>query len=219
MSPHRPWPDATGPWTPDSRSWGILRFFAAAAGGEVVCRHSLAVARQALILARALAVQEGGFFRDLEAGALLHDIGKIGIPRRILMKCGALSPFELRIVREHPLVGFELISRLEFLRGAGGVVLYHHERYDGRGYPFGLARDSIPLVARVFSLADAMDAMTSDRPYRGGRSVLEARAEIVRCRGTQFDPDVVDAFLRVPLAVWREAGQRLRPAEAAFRVN
>ncbi|OGD10331.1 MAG: hypothetical protein A2Y86_04115 [Candidatus Aminicenantes bacterium RBG_13_62_12] len=195
-------PDVSEPLMAETRGLGILRFFAAAAGGDIVCRHSLAVARHALTLAKALAVQEVEFLRDLKAGALLHDIGKIGMPKRILKKRGPLTGLEREIIREHPWQGYQLISRLEYLREAGLIVLYHHERFDGLGYPFGLARNAIPLAARIFSLVDALDAMTSDRPYRSGRSFQDARREIVRCRGTQFDPDVVDAFLSVPVLTW-----------------
>lgn len=181
---------------------GVLRFYAAAERAGLVGEHSRAVAAYALTLARAMAVQEGEFLRDLEMGALLHDIGKAGIPGSILAKRGPLTTGERMIVKEHPLLGYGLISRFEYLRGAGRVVLFHHERFDGRGYPFGLAGTNIPLTARIFSLADALDAMTSDRPYRPARDLREARMEIARCRGDQFDPDVVDAFQAVPDHAW-----------------
>jgi len=181
--------------------------------------HSVAVAFHALALAKIMAVQEGEFLRDLEMGALLHDIGKMGIPDRILSKRGPLTPSERKVVRGHPVAGYLLISRFEHLRGAARVVLYHHERFDGRGYPFGLAGNAIPLSARIFALADALDAMTADRPYRCGRSFSYSRGEIIRCRGTQFDPDVVDAFLSAPAGAWTSPSDGPWPAPASCRVH
>lgn len=198
---------------------GILRFYAAAERAGLVGEHSLAVACYALTLAGAMAVQEGEFLRDLEMGALLHDIGKAGIPGRILDKRGPLTVSERMVMREHPLLGYGLISRFESLRGAGRIVLFHHERFDGRGYPFGLTGTSIPLTARIFSLADALDAMTSDRPYRTGRAFREARLEITRCRGTQFDPDVVDAFQSVPDHAWSSSARLIWPAQESDLIH
>lgn len=130
-------------------------------------------------------------------GFLLHDVGKIGIPEHILMKPGPLSDSEWEVMRRHPNMGARILETIEFLQPhAVGVVLHHHERWDGGGYPAGLKREEIPLGARLFAVADAFDAMTSDRPYRSGMSVESAMAEILDNSGTQFDPEVVSCFLR-----------------------
>jgi HD-GYP domain-containing protein (c-di-GMP phosphodiesterase class II) len=132
---------------------------------------------------------------SLEYGFLLHDIGKIGVPDSILDKKGPLGPEELLLMRQHPLIGAELLNDVPLLDGEGlQVVRSHHERWDGHGYPDGLKGDEIPLGARIFALADALDAMTSDRPYRRAMRWTAARDEIVAQSGKQFDPDVVEAF-------------------------
>src|SRR5207253_9092341 len=124
-----------------------------------------------------------------------HDIGKIGIPDRILGKPAALTADELRVMQTHAPIGAEILSRVALLHGEGlNVVRNHHERWDGSGYPDGLAGDAIPLGARIFALADTLDAMTSDRPYRSARSWDTAIAEIDAQTGRQFDPQVVEAF-------------------------
>jgi ribonuclease P protein subunit RPR2 len=131
-------------------------------------------------------------------GFLLHDVGKIGIPDGILQKPGPLSPAERRRMQTHTVLGEAMLSGVAFLKGEGlKIVRSHHERWDGRGYPDGLARDEIPLGARVFAVADALDAMTSHRPYRRALSWSAAREEILGQRKRQFDPDVVDAFVAV----------------------
>jgi len=131
-------------------------------------------------------------------GFLLHDVGKIGIPDGILQKPGPLSPAERRRMQTHTVLGEAMLSGVAFLKGEGlKIVRSHHERWDGRGYPDGLARDEIPLGARVFAVADALDAMTSHRPYRRALSWGAAREEILGQRKRQFDPDVVDAFVAV----------------------
>jgi HD-GYP domain-containing protein (c-di-GMP phosphodiesterase class II) len=131
---------------------------------------------------------------NIERGALLHDVGKIGVPDAVLKKPAALNDLEWEAMRRHPLLAGVMISKIEFLEGATPILLYHHERYDGAGYPFGLAEDKIPLEARIFSIVDAYDAMTSDRPYRAAMRHEVAMAEITRNSGTQFDPKVVRAF-------------------------
>src|SRR5919201_4238314 len=129
-------------------------------------------------------------------GFLLHDVGKIGIPDGILQKPGPLSPAERRRMQTHTVLGEAMLSGVAFLKGEGlKIVRSHHERWDGRGYPDGLARDEIPLGARIFAVADALDAMTSHRPYRRAMSWSAARAEILEQRKRQFDPHVVDAFV------------------------
>lgn len=132
---------------------------------------------------------------DLERGALLHDVGKIGISDNILLKAGPLTPEERELMNQHPKMGYEMLKGIPFLKNALAVVLHHQEMYDGSGYPAGLRGEQIPLGARIFAVADTYDAMTSMRPYRKALSHQQALREIVRCRGTQFDPRVVDAFV------------------------
>lgn len=145
--------------------------------------------------------------RDLALGALLHDIGKMHTPDYILLKPDKLTAAEWEIMREHPVVGAKQLERFPLLKPAIPVVLHHHERWDGAGYPHKLAGDEIPLLARLFALVDAFDAMSSDRPYRKASSYAEIRAEIERCAGAQFDPALVTAFLHVPEREWRRLRQ------------
>lgn len=142
--------------------------------------------------------------RSIEQGALLHDIGKIGVPDELLRKPGRLSDPEWHLMRKHPEIGFRILSGIKFLQGAAQIVLQHHERYDGLGYPQGLTGDSIVIGARIFALADAFDSMTSDRPFQLACNLEVGCDEIRRCSGRQFDPLVVDAFLGVPVAEWQE---------------
>jgi len=132
----------------------------------------------------------------LELGALLHDVGKIGIADYVLLKADRLTDEEWAIMRQHPEVGARMLQHVPFLRHSLGCVLYHHERFDGRGYPTGLSGLAIPIEARVVAVADAFDAMTSTRPYRRALPLAVALEEIERCTGTQFDPEVAAAFLR-----------------------
>lgn len=134
---------------------------------------------------------------DLGYGFLLHDIGKIGISDRILTKRGPLSPAEWAVMKTHPVIGAQVVAPMSFLGGAVEVIRAHHERWDGGGYPRGLRGTQIPLAARIFSVVDAFDAMTSDRPYRKAMPLEDALDEIAAGTGTQFDPDVVDAFLEL----------------------
>ncbi|TML19508.1 MAG: HD domain-containing protein [Actinobacteria bacterium] len=131
-------------------------------------------------------------------GFLLHDVGKIGIPDGILQKPGPLSPAERRRMQTHTVLGEAMLSGVAFLQGEGlKIVRSHHERWDGRGYPDELARDEIPVGARIFAVADALDAMTSHRPYRRAMSWESARAEILDQSGRQFDPMIVEAFVAI----------------------
>src|SRR5918999_3230627 len=158
--------------------------------------HSQRVQRYAVELASAV---EPRLLDDpsVEYGFLLHDVGKIGIPDRILQKAGPLTASERRLMRTHTILGDQMLGGVALLQGEGlRVVRSHHERWDGRGYPDGLARDRIPLGARVFAVADALDAITSDRPYRPGLTWDEAAAEIRRQANRQFDPNVVEAFVQ-----------------------
>lgn len=164
--------------------------------------HSVRVTAYSLALAAALGI-EGPEVLDLSRGALLHDIGKLGIPDSILLKQGPLTPEEWQLMRRHPELGHSLLRDITYLKGSLDVVLQHHERFDGRGYPFGLHGENISPLARMFSVADSFDAMTSDRPYRSRLTYAEARSEIVRGRGSQFDPAAVDAFLAIPPDAWQ----------------
>ena len=146
--------------------------------------------------------------RSLEFGSLLHDIGKIGVPDAILRKPGALDESEWVKMREHPLHGQRILRGIEFLEGASRVVAQHHEKWDGSGYPLGLRDEEIDLNARIFSVADAFDAITSDRVYRRGRTYEEAAVELDDYAGRQFDPTVVDAFHRVPRQEWDDIRRR-----------
>ena len=159
--------------------------------------HCRRVVEYSLLIGRNLKFSQEEMVR-LSHGALLHDIGKIGVPDAILMKPGPLSDEEWAIMRTHPELGFQMVSDVRQLERAREIILNHHERFDGRGYPRGLSGDAIPLPARVFSIADSFDAMISDRPYRKGMPLEDARAEVRRCSGTQFDPICVAAFDQIP---------------------
>jgi HD-GYP domain-containing protein (c-di-GMP phosphodiesterase class II) len=160
---------------------------------EVTEGHCERVAKLTVQLARQMGIEDQALV-DIERGALLHDVGKIGVPDAVLKKPKALNDLEWEAMRKHPLLAGLMVSKIGFLEGALPILLYHHERYDGQGYPFGLAGDAIPLEARVFMVIDAYDAMTSDRPYRAAMSHHEAMTEIASHNGKQFDPDVVRAF-------------------------
>jgi HD-GYP domain-containing protein (c-di-GMP phosphodiesterase class II) len=155
------------------------------------------------VAAYALAIAEAAGIRlaeepEIEFGFLLHDVGKVAIPDAILFKPGPLTPEEELLMRRHTVIGFDIVKDIAFLGDARAVVRSHHERWDGRGYPDGLAGDDIPMPARIFAVADALDALTTDRPYRPGCGLKEARVRISRSAGTQFDPVVVEALSRVP---------------------
>jgi putative nucleotidyltransferase with HDIG domain len=135
-------------------------------------------------------------------GAFLHDIGKIATPDSILLKPGKLNREEVRVMREHCTQGYQIVRKIPFLREASEIVYAHQERFDGTGYPRGLKGDQIPLGARIFAVADTLDAITSDRPYRKGANVAAAHQEIARCSGLQFDPTVVRVFLGLPSKLW-----------------
>jgi putative nucleotidyltransferase with HDIG domain len=133
----------------------------------------------------------------LKLGGPLHDVGKLGVSEEVLAKPGRLDEQELAQIREHPKLGARILLRVTALRGALPYVLYHHERWDGGGYPTGRAGEQIPLEARVLAVADAFDAMTSERPYSRALDLDEALAEVARCAGTQFDPEIVRLFLEL----------------------
>lgn len=163
--------------------------------------HSYRVTEYALRLAR----QTGLIDSDLiviARGALLHDIGKIGVPDNILLKSDKLTEEEWKIMKKHPIFGYEILKKIHFLEGSAKIVLTHHEHYDGGGYPHGLRGEEIPLGARVFSVVDAMDALTNDRIYRKAVSFDEATERIVDASGSQFDPEIVKVFLTIPKEEW-----------------
>jgi putative nucleotidyltransferase with HDIG domain len=165
--------------------------------------HSLRVRAYARHLAR-----RAGFppalLPSLEQGALLHDIGKIAVADAILLKPGKLTPDEWIEMRKHPAAGDEILKRVPFLRPASAIVRHHHEHFDGSGYPDALKGAEIPLGARLFTVADTLDAMTSDRTYRKGPGFDAARSEIQRHSGKQFDPQIVELFLKVLPDTWMQ---------------
>ena len=165
--------------------------------------HSRRVHGYSLALAREHGVKPEDL-PDLAHGVLLHDIGKIGITDAILLKPGKLTPDEWKVMRSHPEIGKRLIEKIPFLHNAIPVVWCHHEKWDGSGYPRGLEGDEIPLNARIFSVVDAFDAMTFDRPYSKAIPFDAAITEIKRCAGAHFDPSVVESFLRVPIKLLDE---------------
>ena len=168
--------------------------------------HSFRVTAYAIRLGQELGI-EGEQLGLLARGALLHDVGKIGVPDAILLKPGKLTDEEWVIMRQHVQTGYQMLSHIEFLQLSLDVVKYHHESWDGKGYPNGLRGEEIPLFARIFTLCDTYDAITSDRPYRKRRTYAEACAEIKRCSGTQFSEEVVEAFLRISEAQWTDIQQ------------
>jgi cyclic di-GMP phosphodiesterase len=158
--------------------------------------------------------------KALEFGSLLHDIGKIGVPDSILRKPAKLTEEEWVRMREHPLHGQQILRGIEFLEGAARVVAQHHEKWDGTGYPFGLCREEIDINARIFAVADAFDAITSDRVYRRGKPYEAAAQELDDWAGRQFDPKIVEAFHRVPKSDWEELHrQSLMPKPDQFDVR
>jgi cyclic di-GMP phosphodiesterase len=176
--------------------------------------HSRRVHGYALATAREYGMAEADI-PDLEHGVLLHDIGKIGIPDAILLKPGRLTPEEWQTMRRHPEIGKRLIEGIAFLRGAVPIVYCHHEKWDGSGYPRGLKGDDIPLGARIFSVVDAFDAMTFDRPYSKAIPMEAARERIREAAGTHFDPDVVATFVAMPLVIFQQARARAEDRDPA----
>lgn len=163
--------------------------------------HCKRVTAFTIAIAKAMKV-DGGLLPHIARAAFLHDIGKMAIPDRILRKPGPLTDEERTIMRTHCEIGYNMLVRIPFLHEAAEIVLAHQEYYDGTGYPRGLREQAIPLGARIFAIADALDAMISDRPYRKALSTEYARKEITRCSGTQFDPEVVSVFLDMPESLW-----------------
>jgi putative nucleotidyltransferase with HDIG domain len=165
--------------------------------------HSKRVTAFTIAMARAMGMS-GEKIRIIARGAFLHDIGKMAIPDAILRKPGALNEPEKMIMREHCLRGYQMLKKIPFLSEASEIVYSHQEKYDGTGYPRGLMGDEIPIGARLFAVADTLDAITSDRPYRAAQTVAAARDEIKRFSGTQFDPKVVEIFTSMPETIWED---------------
>ena len=160
--------------------------------------HIERVREYSVALARQLGLDDDDLWR-IGVGALLHDLGKIGVPDAVLNKPGELTPAETEVMRRHPVIGAGLLEADPALSVAHASVVYHHERWDGTGYPYGLSGDRIPLDGRIVAVADAFDAMTADRPYRAGMSVAAAREAIGAGCGTQFDPGIARALLALRL--------------------
>jgi response regulator RpfG family c-di-GMP phosphodiesterase len=179
--------------------------------------HSARVAEYALDIGRHVGLQpRTQAWQDLKRAALLHDVGEIGVSDFILHKPGPLTPEEWNELKRHSAIGYEMLRPIEGLAGAANIIYSHHERFDGKGYPRGLAGDEIPLGARILTVADTFEAMTSDRPYRRALLWDAAKQEIVRNSGTQFDPRVVDAFLECCEGWFREPhrlGTRVSPGD------
>ncbi|HEX8844536.1 MAG TPA: HD domain-containing phosphohydrolase [Pyrinomonadaceae bacterium] len=179
--------------------------------------HSERVVQFSLRLGRELGLDKDRM-RALEFGALLHDIGKIGVPDAILRKPERLTDREWKKMRQHPMLGRRILGGIKFLEGASRVVAEHHEKWDGTGYPLGLRADAIDLNARIFAVADAFDAIISNRVYRAGKSYEAAAAELERCAGEHFDPEVVAAFKRVGREEWEELKQRSAVQSEAHQI-
>src|SRR6202051_3205166 len=177
--------------------------------------HSKRVTAFTIALARGAGVPPQQI-RIVARGAFLHDIGKMAIPDAILLKPGKLTDDEMAIMREHCYRGYKIISRIPFLAEAAEIVYAHQERYDGQGYPRHLKGDEIPPAARMFSIADTLDAMTSDRPYRPAQSFEVAREEIKLWSGRQFDPQIVKVFLEMPENIWEDLRKDINGQDPSF---
>jgi HD-GYP domain-containing protein (c-di-GMP phosphodiesterase class II) len=149
-----------------------------------------------------MGIKEERQLKVIEYGSLLHDIGKIGIPDAVLRKPGKLTAEEWEVMKTHPRVGYNILHKIEFLEEASQIVLHHHERMNAAGYPDGLQGEDIPMGSRIFAVADTVDAMTSERPYRNALSFEDASEELKKYSGIQFDKQVVEAFHSVPLDFW-----------------
>jgi putative nucleotidyltransferase with HDIG domain len=175
--------------------------------------HSRRVTAYTVALAREMGLNADEL-RTIARGAFLHDIGKIATPDCILLKPGKLTPEETAIMREHCTRGYEMVHKIPFLLDASEIVYAHQESFDGSGYPRGLKGEEIPLGARIFAIADTLDAMTSDRPYRSSMGFAAAREEIKRFSGRQFDPRIVDVFMAIPVWLWSDLRREVENAPA-----
>ena len=170
--------------------------------------HCKRVTAFTIAIAKAMDV-EPALLPQIARAAFLHDIGKMAIPDNILRKPGPLTPEERDVMRTHCEIGYNMVTRIPFLREAAEIVLSHQEYFDGTGYPRGLRGEEIPLGARIFAVADALDAMISDRPYRKALPISHAQEEIQRCSGTQFDPTVVEVFVKMQSTLWTELRENI----------
>jgi len=179
-----------------------LRDSGTAGHSRRVCGYSLEIARTAGL--------SNSQMRSLSRGAYLHDIGKLGIPDHVLLKPGPLTDDEWKLMKQHVQIGFEFVKDITFLADAAEIILNHHERHNGGGYPRGLRGDQIPIGARIFAVADTLDAITSERPYQRASSFASAHLIIRRMSGSHFDPQIADVFLAIPEDTWSAiaGGQR-----------
>ena len=180
--------------------------------------HSRRVTAFTIAIARAMGLTADQI-RVIARGAFLHDIGKMAIPDAILNKPGALTPDEVGIMREHSYHGYQIVKKIPFLQEAAEIVYAHQERFDGTGYPRGLKGEQIPLGARMFAVADTLDAITSDRPYRPAQTLTAAREEIQRWAGRQFDPEVVKMFLSMPENIWDDLRKEINSRVYRFALS
>lgn len=170
--------------------------------------HSKRVTAYTIAIARAMGVSNENI-RIIARGAFLHDIGKMAIPDSILRKPGALTKEETAIMREHAYRGYQMLRKIPFLTEAADIVYSHQEMFDGSGYPRSLKGEEIPKGARIFAIADTLDAITSDRPYRAAQPFSAAKVEIVRCAGSQFDPEIVSVFAGMPETIWGDLRKQI----------
>ena len=171
---------------------------------EYTCNHSARVAELSVLLAKALHLPLEEQIR-INLGAHLHDIGKVGIPDAILNKVGPLDDKEFALIKQHTLTGYKIIKKVRSFSEISDIILYHHERVDGLGYPEGLSGQEISLATKIVSIADSFDAMTSKRPYRQSLTTAEALKELKRCAGKQFEEGLVDVFIKLAYAdLYRE---------------
>ena len=175
---------------------------------QETCAHSFRVRAYTAHLAR-LVGYPPSLLPQLENAALLHDIGKIAISDTILLKNAKLTAEEFALMKEHTRIGQQMVQKISFLQPASLIIRHHHEKFDGSGYPDGLAGTDIPLGARIFTFADTLDAMTSDRCYRAAPGLDAARAEVLRCSGKQFDPEITRVFCEVPNETWKSIREQI----------
>ncbi|HMK28388.1 MAG TPA: HD domain-containing phosphohydrolase [Terriglobales bacterium] len=179
--------------------------------------HSRRVTAYTIAIARAMGISKEEI-AVIARGAFLHDIGKMAIPDAILRKPGPLTPDEVTIMKEHSFRGYSMLKRIPFLQEAAEIVYAHQEKFDGSGYPRGLKGQEIPLGARIFSIADTLDAIRSDRPYRPARPLAAAKEEIKNWSGRQFDPEIVGVFLAMPDKIWEDLREQINASIHHFPV-